>query len=587
MDPTHIERRIFTDMDDKVIGLIVACVFLAVFLVAAGVFAFLYFKKKQAFQKHLDDLKKAKQDAESILSQAAADKTEILDRAQKQADQLVENCKADCAMKAKEAQLDAQATIKDGNVQADRIRLQAQSDADDLRRKARDDGDDYVAKKKEEADALAKKLEDRQDDIDKRDMALTNKEEALNQREQALNQASADLDQRKQTLDQKETTIENELSRVASLSLEDAKKELMAKVEARSATEVAEYLKERHEEAEDKAEADAKNILANAIERYSQEMAVEHTTTTVSLPNDDIKGRIIGREGRNIKSLESILGVDILIDDTPEVLTVSSFNPIRREIAVRTLQYLIKDGRIQPGRIEDTFQKVSSSMEAEIRKTGEDVVMELGLPRISKEMCYYIGRMKFRTSFGQNALDHSIQVSRLCGMMAAELGLDQTMAKRCGLLHDIGKSADFEAEGSHVEIGVRLAKKYGEPDQVISAIASHHGDCEKKYLTDELVVAADTLSAARPGARSETLENYIKRVEDIEKICSSFDGVQNCYALQSGRDVRVMVLPDKIDDKGLTLLAQQIRDRIENEMTYPGNIKITVIRENRAIEIAR
>ena len=323
------------------------------------------------------------------------------------------------------------------------------------------------------------------------------------------------------------------------------------------------------------------------MSKYSQEVTCERTVSVVSLPSDEMKGRIIGREGRNIKSLESLLGVDIIIDDTPEVLTISCFDPIRRETARMTLDALIKDGRIQPGRIEELYAKCKAEMDSIIKKAGEDAVNRLGLPRIHRELIQYIGRLKFRTSYGQNVLEHSIQVAYLCGIMAAELGLDQNMAKRAGLLHDIGKAADFELEGSHVEVGARLAKKYGEPDVVINAIESHHGDKPAKYVISTLVVAADTLSAARPGARSETLENYIKRIEDLETICKGFDGVSNCFAMQSGREVRVAVIPEKIDDAASYKLARDIRDKIQNEMTYPGQVKVSVIRELRAVEIAK
>lgn len=346
-------------------------------------------------------------------------------------------------------------------------------------------------------------------------------------------------------------------------------------------------MKNKEEQAEEEAETKARDILALAMSKYSQEVTCERTVSVVSLPSDEMKGRIIGREGRNIKSLESLLGVDIIIDDTPEVLTISCFDPIRRETARMTLDALIKDGRIQPGRIEELYAKCKAEMDSIIKKAGEDAVNRLGLPRIHRELIQYIGRLKFRTSYGQNVLEHSIQVAYLCGIMAAELGLDQNMAKRAGLLHDIGKAADFELEGSHVEVGARLAKKYGEPDVVINAIESHHGDKPAKYVISTLVVAADTLSAARPGARSETLENYIKRIEDLETICKGFDGVSNCFAMQSGREVRVAVIPEKIDDAASYKLARDIRDKIQNEMTYPGQVKVSVIRELRAVEIAK
>ena len=351
--------------------------------------------------------------------------------------------------------------------------------------------------------------------------------------------------------------------------------------------EVTAYMKQREEEAKENSEVMARNILGLAIDKFSQEVISERTVSAVSLPSDEMKGRIIGREGRNIRSLEQMLGVDIIIDDTPEVITVSCFDPIRRETARLALEYLIKDGRIQPGRIEEVVEKAKNDVQKSVHEAGINAAFKLGLPRINKELLDIIGRLKYRTSYGQNVLDHSIQVAYLAGIMASELGLDVNAAKRAGLLHDIGKAADFEIEGSHVEIGSRLAKKYGEDDIVINAIESHHGDVEAKYVISHLVSAADTLSAARPGARSETLENYIKRIEGLENICKSYDGVSSSFAMQSGREVRVMVVPEKISDNDAYKLARDIKDRIENEMTYPGQIKVSVVRELRATEIAK
>ena len=346
-------------------------------------------------------------------------------------------------------------------------------------------------------------------------------------------------------------------------------------------------IKQKEDEAKEQCDAKAKEILSLAISKYSQEVVTEKTVSVVAIPNDEMKGRIIGREGRNIRTLEQLLGVDIIIDDTPEVIQVSCFDPIRREIARLSLEYLIKDGRIQPGRIEEIVEKARNEVNQSCHEAGINAAFKLGLPRINKELLDYVGRLKYRTSFTQNALDHSIQVAYLAGIMAAELGLDQNLARRAGLLHDIGKAADFEMDGSHVEIGARLAKKYGEPDVVINAIESHHGDVEAKYVISSLVQAADTLSAARPGARNETLENYIQRIEKLEEITKQFEGVQSSFAMQSGRELRIMVVPEKISDVETFKLARDIKEKIENEMTYPGQIKVSVIRETRATEVAK
>nr|MCR5078700.1 ribonuclease Y [Bacilli bacterium] len=303
--------------------------------------------------------------------------------------------------------------------------------------------------------------------------------------------------------------------------------------------------------------------------------------------SDEMKGRIIGREGRNIKVLESELGVDLVIDDTPEVITVSCFDPIRREIARRTLESLVRDGRIQPGRIEEVVAKMRKEVAESTQKYGEEACFKLGLPRVNKELCSYIGRLHYRTSYGQNQLEHSMEVAYLAGVMAGELGLDVNLARRAGLLHDIGKSVDFEVEGSHVELGAQLAKKYGENDVVLNAIESHHGDKPARYVISHLVAAADTLSAARPGARSETMETYVKRIEALENLAKQFEGVDKAYAVQAGREIRVMVIPEKITDADAVLMAQQMRERIEKELTYPGQIKVSVIREYRAVETAK
>ncbi|MBQ2655680.1 MAG: ribonuclease Y, partial [Erysipelotrichaceae bacterium] len=341
------------------------------------------------------------------------------------------------------------------------------------------------------------------------------------------------------------------------------------------------------EEAKETAAENTREIIATAIQRYSQDETLERTVSVVALPSEEMKGRIIGREGRNIRAIEQATGADLIIDDTPEAITVSCFDPIRREIARLSLETLIRDGRIQPGRIEDVVEKTTKEMNRNIQKYGEDACFKLQIGKIDKELVKLIGRMRYRYSYGQNGLEHSIEVASFAGMMAAELGLNQNLAKRAGLLHDIGKAVDFEQEGTHVELGAKLAKKYGERPEVINAIESHHGDVPANNLISILVAAADTLSAARPGARYEGIENYINRLESLEKIANDFDGVDKAYAIQAGREVRVMVVPEKVDDNKCTMIARAIKERIENELTYPGQIKVTVIREMRAQETAK
>lgn len=489
--------------------------------------------------------------------------------------------------KEKRAKSNAEKIIHDAEVKADHIQKNAKIDAKTLTNELKAAAEKEIKERKQIVAESEKKLAQREQAIDRRDASLSTKEDALEQKKETYNNRLAALDKKEDELQLKIDSIIAELEKVAQMSVSEAHDELMRRVEEKMNKEIAAYIKNREDEAEEQADGKAKDIMSLAMSKYAQEVTNERTVSIVSLPSDEMKGRIIGREGRNIKSLESLLGVDIIIDDTPEVITVSCFDPVRREVARMTLDRLVKDGRIQPGRIEEIFNKCKEEVHQSVVKAGEQAVFKLGLPRMHKELLEYVGRLKYRTSYGQNVLDHSIQVAYLAGIMAAELGLDQTLAKRAGLLHDIGKSADFEMDGSHVEVGARLAKKYGEPDVVINAIESHHGDKPSKYVISNLVQAADTLSAARPGARSETLENYIKRIEDLENICKSYEGVQNCYAMQSGREVRVTVIPDKVDDLQAFKMARDIKDKIQNEMTYPGQIKVSVIRELRAVEVAK
>ncbi|MCR5185067.1 MAG: ribonuclease Y [Bacilli bacterium] len=489
--------------------------------------------------------------------------------------------------KKQRAQNNAKKIVREAEIKAEHITKNAQLDGKQAVYELKQEANKEIQERKQEISNLENKLSQREQGIDRRDAALIQKENTLEEKNETLNRRLKELDKKESALQTKIDGIIAELEKVAQMSVQEARDELFARVESKISKEIALYMKNKEEEAKEECDEKAKELLGLALSKYSQEVTTEKTVSVVALPNDEMKGRIIGREGRNIRSLEQLLGVDLIIDDTPEVITISCFNPIRREIARMSLEALIKDGRIQPGRIEEIVEKCKREVEETIHKTGQEVAFKLGLPRINKELLDYVGRLKYRTSYGQSALDHSIEVAYLSGIMAAELGLDQNLAKRAGLLHDIGKAVDFEMDGSHVEIGARLAKKYGEPDVVINSIESHHGDVEAKSVIANIVQAADTLSAARPGARSEILENYIKRIEQLEEICKSYEGVYQSYAMQSGRELRVMVIPEKIDDVAAFKLAKDIKERIENEMTYPGQIKVSVIREYRAVETAK
>lgn len=475
-----------------------------------------------------------------------------------------------------QASVKADATVKqailEGRTQVHELKIEAEKE---------------IKERKQEITKMENKLLRREDNLNFRDETLTAKEKQIDQKSTQLSEKMASLDEKEKELQEKIDVQISELERVAAMSSTEAKEELFAVVEKRMEQETIAYIKDKEEEAKAKADDTARNIISLAIQRLSQDEAAERTVSVVALPSEEMKGRIIGREGRNIKAIEQATGVDLIIDDTPETITVSCFNPIHREIARLALEHLIKDGRIQPGRIEEVVNKVRREIENNIMKVGEDTVFKLGIGKIDREIIKLIGRLKYRFSYGQNALQHSMEVANLAGMMAAELGLNQQLAKRAGLLHDIGKALDYEVEGSHIELGYKFCKKHGERDVVLNAIQSHHGEVEAKYLISNLVIAADTISAARPGARYEALQNYINRLEELEKISKSFDGVDSSYAIQAGREVRVMVVPDKMDDLACHRLARDIKDKIEAELTYPGQIKVTVIRETRACELAK
>jgi len=477
--------------------------------------------------------------------------------------------------------------LDEANAKADNIIRQATLDGKqqvyELTQKAESD----IREQKNKMQQSENKLLRREDNLNFREENLNARDKKLDEKTKLVDNRLADIDKMQVELQAK---IDNQLAvleKTANMTQEDAKKELMDVVAKKSEKDVAEYLHEQDDIAQEQAADNARNIIANAIQRYAQDETIERTVSAVTLPSEDMKGRIIGREGRNIKAIEQATGVDLIIDDTPDVITVSCFDPIRREIARQSLEVLMKDGRIQPGRIEEVVAKVTKELDDSIMKIGEETIFKLGIGRMNKELVKLIGRMRYRYSYGQNALEHSTEVAVFCGIMAAELGLNQNLAKRAGLLHDIGKAVDFEQEGSHVELGAKLAKKYGENAIIINSIESHHGDTPATDIIAELVAAADTLSAARPGARYESMENYIERLEQLEKIAQSYDGVEKAFAIQAGREIRIMVQPDKVDDIGMVKVAHDIKDRIESELTYPGQIKVTVIREVRAQEIAQ
>ncbi len=475
-----------------------------------------------------------------------------------------------------EANSQAKNTLKqavlDGKTQVHELKLQAEKE---------------IKERKQELQDQENKILRREDSLNFRDENLNAKEQKLDERLKKAEDKAAQLDKMEAEL---QSRIDGQialLERVSNMSQQEAHDELMEVVEKKMKDEVAAYIREQEDEARTKAREKAREIIATAIQRYSQEETFDRTISVVQLPNEEMKGRIIGREGRNIRAIEQATGVDLIIDDTPEAITISCFDPIRRETARLALESLIKDGRIQPGRIEEVVNKISKEMDENIMKYGEEACFKLKIGKMDKELVKLIGRLRYRYSYGQNGLEHSMEVASFAGMMAAELGLNQNLAKRAGLLHDIGKAVDFEQEGTHVELGAKIAKKYGENEVVINAIESHHGDKEATSIISNLVAAADTLSAARPGARYEDIENYINRLENLEKIANDFDGVEKAFAIQAGREVRVMVVPDRVSDDQCTIIARGIKERIENELTYPGQIKVTVIREMRANEIAK
>ena len=498
-----------------------------------------------------------------LLHQAIAKKR--LADAGSQAERIVEEAKARAQALEKEAEL----KMKDR-----RLQLQEQVEREMRQRQG-------------ELDNAEKRLALKEENLDRKVALLDEKEVEVTTRERSQVVREAALEQQEKKYDALIDEWQNKLERVAGMSQDDAKAQLMAAMEADAKHDSAKIVREITEEAKKQADNEAKKIISLAIQRYAGEYVAERTVSVVSLPNDDMKGRIIGREGRNIRALEAATGVDFIVDDTPETVVLSCHNPVRREIARISLERLITDGRIHPGRIEEIVAKATADVDQDIQQAGERATFDVGIHGIHPELVKLIGRLKFRTSYAQNILQHSLEVAFIAGVMAAELGQNVKIAKRAGMLHDIGKAVDHEVEGSHAIIGMDLAKKYGESAEIVHAIGAHHEEVKQDTVLDVIVQSSDALSGARPGARREMLETYVKRLDDLERIARDFDGVDSCFAIQAGREIRIIVQSDRVDDDQTAVISRDIAKKIEAELSYPGQIRVTCIREHRAVEFAK
>ena len=493
----------------------------------------------------------------------------IRKRAAKRAEEKISNADEEALRIVNEA-------IKSAENKKREVMLEAKEDI--LR--SRNEYEKEVKERRAEQQKQERRLQQKEENLDRKTDALEKREEALNQKHAALDKENEEI----KIIKRSQTEM---LERISGFTAEDAKKYLIEQVESEVTHETALKIKELEQRAKDEADSRAREIVASAIQRCAADHVAEITVSVVPLPNEEMKGRIIGREGRNIRTIETLTGVDLIIDDTPEAITVSCFEPVRREVARLALEKLIADGRIHPTRIEDMVEKARREVDHTIKVEGERATFETGVHNLHPELIKLLGRQKYRTSYGQNVLNHSIEVAHIAGLMASELGVDVTLAKRAGLLHDLGKSVDHEMEGSHVQLGVELAKKYKENPVVINAIEAHHGDVEPQTVIACLVQAADAISAARPGARRENVENYIRRLEKLEELTNSFPGVEKAYAIQAGREVRVMVKPEEVTEDNMILLAHDLAKKIESELEYPGQIKVNVIRETKAVEYAK
>jgi ribonuclease Y len=492
----------------------------------------------------------------------------------------------------------AEARIANAERAAEQILQEAQKEADTLRKEAVIQAKDTVLEAKSEWEkesremrreilAQEKRLLQKEEYLERKSAQVDGKDEELGRREKDLGQHEEKLKTREQDIEKLILDQRARLEKLSGLSSEEAKRQLMEAMESEARHDAAKRIKQIEDEARETADKKSKEILALAIQRYAGDFVAEKTVSVVPLPSDEMKGRIIGREGRNIRAIEAATGIDLIIDDTPEAVIISGFNPVRREVAKLAFERLIADGRIHPARIEEVVNKAAQDVDTAIREAGEQATFDVGVHGIHPEIIKLIGRLKYRTSYGQNVLQHSLEVAFLCGIMASELGLNVKHAKRAGLLHDIGKAVDHEIEGSHAVIGADLARKYGEAPKIVHALAAHHEDEKPESILAVLVQAADALSGARPGARREMLETYVKRLEDLERIGTSFPGVGSCFAIQAGREIRVMVASEDVSDAQSYVLAREIARKIEDEMTYPGQIKVNVIRETRAVEYAK